>query len=672
MTLSGPLCGCPASYTTDSRLRAAKSKMEKQQDSGFFRHSSRAELGYCLGLVALILLTLFLYWPGLTGPLLLDDLSNLRPLGENGGISNFETWRAFVFGSNSGPTGRPVAMLSFLIDAQDWPPRVAALKYTNLMIHNLCGLSICWFSFLLAQHLRLSRTHSAQVAILVAGLWLLHPLNTSTTLYVVQRMTQLMTFFATLALVCYLGARRLRDTSPNKATLLFCCSLFPLGLLSVLSKENGALLLALIVLMEVLFFRELALRGLHRLWYRVGVLFPLLLVLFYLAFGAADSMALYDTRDFNLWERLLTETRALSIYLWKIFVPTAYGNGLFHDDFTVSRSLFEPLSTLLAVTLIAALLGSAIYLRRIQAVYSFAVFWFFTMHLLESSYIPLELYFEHRNYLAMVGPLFALAWYLRRLLSSEFSEQVKQSAQILTAGIVLLAVWSTWSLTTLWSEAAVLYSYWAEERPTSIRAQVTYSDYLRSVNLPELAMQRLTLAQNHYPNEVTILLYQWNHACEFGLESPRTLGEITDDPLLEYYRDNISLHLRILLENLLTEKCEYPDQQTLVNLFNRIGEFSISVPRRAAYYFYFSDLHVYFGNLDQALINLTRAFELNPVPQIPIRQAIMSASAGNYSDALVFLDRAKIADNSRTPFIPSVMDEISRLEQDFQRLNSVN
>ena len=38
------------------------------------------------------------------------------------------------------------------------------------------------------------------------------------------------------------------------------------------------------------------------------------------------------------------------------------------------------------------------------------------MHLLESSYIPLELYFEHRNYMSMIGPIMASVWYLNVLL----------------------------------------------------------------------------------------------------------------------------------------------------------------------------------------------------------------------------------------------------------------
>jgi len=70
--------------------------------------------------------------------------------------------------------------------------------------------------------------------------------------------------------------------------------------------------------------------------------------------------------------------------------------------------------------------------------------------------------------------------------------------------------------------------------------------------------------------------------------------------------------------------------------------------------------------LDNALINLSRAFAFRPVPQLPVRQAILSASAGNFSDALVFLERAKIAERNNNPLKPSMAAEIDRLERDFR------
>ena len=104
-----------------------------------------------IALLLLLLLTTWVYWPGLTGPLVLDDYWNLNPLGAGGGITDLQGLLTFVFGNTSGPTGRPVSMLSFLIGAQSWPPFVRSFKYTNIMIHLLCGVVLLWFCIQLFQ-----------------------------------------------------------------------------------------------------------------------------------------------------------------------------------------------------------------------------------------------------------------------------------------------------------------------------------------------------------------------------------------------------------------------------------------------------------------------------------------------------------------------------------------
>ena len=383
-----------------------------QFQARFTQHSA---IFFGIGLLLLLVVTYLIYRPGITGGLLLDDFWNLRAIGENGGITSFDSFRQFVFNNNSGPTGRPVSMASFLIDGQNWPPYVPSFKYTNILIHLLSGVTLCWFALLLSQALNLKANQSSWFALAVAGIWLLHPLNISTVLYVVQRMTQLMTLFALAALVCYLSGRRLLDSNPFRAAILLGLCLFPFGLLSVLSKENGALLLLLIVVMEFTIFQERSREGVFKLWFYAGVLFPLLIVIGYLIYSAPENLALYDIRSFSLSERLLTETRILVTYLSKILLPNITGDGLYHDDLLVSTSLLQPVTTLFSFALLLGIFCSAFYFRRTQPVYAFAVFWFFTMHILESSYVPLELYFEHRNYMAMIGPLFAVAWYVREI-----------------------------------------------------------------------------------------------------------------------------------------------------------------------------------------------------------------------------------------------------------------
>lgn len=86
------------------------------------------------------------YWPGLDGPFLLDDFGSIRALGDYGGVVDWQSFKIFVFGGHAGPTGRPVSLLSFLIDANNWPAESWPFKRTNLVIHLLTGAVLgSWF-----------------------------------------------------------------------------------------------------------------------------------------------------------------------------------------------------------------------------------------------------------------------------------------------------------------------------------------------------------------------------------------------------------------------------------------------------------------------------------------------------------------------------------------------
>lgn len=644
---------------------AAKLMMSKNLTFNSVTKSIGQQGWYCLGLFALLLVTYWIYTPGLSGPLLLDDFWNLRRLGENGGVNNLDNLREFLFGNSSGPSGRPVSMAAFLLDAQDWPPIIQQLKFTNIMLHLLCGAVLSWFALLVGQLAGLDRTRAGQAALLVTALWLFHPFNVSTVLYVVQRMTQLMTLFALCALTCYLLGRTQLETNSRKGGLFLCLSLFPFGLLSVLSKENGALLLCAILILEVLYFRETKVSRFFKVWFYAGIVIPLIVIVLYLVFGAQETMSLYEVRHFSLGERLLTQARALTDYLINIFVPNTWGAGLYHDDYVVSRSLISPLSTLFSVAAVVALLSFAVMFSAKLKLWSFAILWFFSLHILESSFLPLELYFEHRNYLPMIGPLLALAISASKWVAQLENQRAQQAIVLIVATFLVSSIVQTRISAIEWGDVDNIHFKWAEENPESLRAQITLADHLNLIGRPDLAMERLEYAHNLYPNEITINLFIWNQSCEFALLRTRTLQEIIDIPQLEYYRDDVNHHLQVLLENLMSGRCTFPDFETVEALFSKVSEFPLPAPRRAAFHVFFSDLYVHFRVLNPALINLTRAFELNPDPQIPIRQAILSASAGNFSDAMVFLGRARQAESENNPLLPSLEGEIDRLESDF-------
>lgn len=617
-------------------------------------------------LLAILLVTFLVYKPGLSGSFLLDDTVNLQPLGAEGGIDSRQAALDFIIGNSSGPAGRPVSMASFLLDGQDWPAPASRFKYTNLMIHLMCGVLVAWFSLLLFGALKVRKNAARSLALFVAALWLLHPLNVSTTLYVIQRMTQLMALFSLVALILYLKGRLLLKEMPLKGILLMSLSLFPFGLLAVLSKENGALLLVAIAALEFSIFAGSTRNRLHRLWLAGGVLLPLLVIVGYLAGNFAGLTAVYQFRAFSIAERLLTEGRIVINYLFNIFIPVSSEFSLHRDDIVVSQGLFNPVSTLICWIVVLGLLIVAFWKRKRQPVFSFAVFWYFGWHLLESTFLPLELYFEHRNYLPMVGPLVAVVFYAYQLIKrhkTQFAERLGQTGVALS--LVLLTV-LTLQLTSLWGNSAALQAHWAEKHPGSFRAQVEYGYLLANFGESVQGYRHIAAIQQFYPDEVALQLLHWNYTCTYSIPAPYAIDDIAAGSSRVYYRADLTAEVRIFLENLMAARCEYPDQQQILALMERLANIPMRNYERSGFHLLYSDLYVHYRQLNPALIQLRNAFEIRPDPQYPIRQAVISASAGNYEDSLIFLQRAREANESRGPRVASRKDEIDAMERDLR------
>ena len=458
-----------------------------------------------LPLLALLLagVTLFVYQPGLNGPFLFDDEIHIEK-NQQVHIQDLG-WHSLLQAWNSSPapppSHRPLAQLSFGINHALSGLSPSAFKATNLAIHLLNGLllyllgKVLLRSRLLSSGGKVSNARIELFALGVAAVWLLHPLNLSTVLYVVQRMAQLSTLFVLSGLLLYcLGRLRL---ARGEAGLGFVLLAFPVAGLGLLSKENAALFPLLLLVLELTLLNGLpagkAQRALR--WVRLlGIGLPLLLGLAYLL--THTGLLNYEKRPFDMLERLLTQARALWFYLQLFVIPTPQTMGFMHDDFTISRSLLQPATTLLAILAWLGVVALALWQRRQHAWFAFAVLFFLGAHALESSIFPLEMVFEHRNYLAIAGPAIGLVYLLTIGLRNS---QIGRLLPLL--GLVLIVFFA--AITHLrasdWrSEVALILSE-AEHHPRSprnnFRAAQLYIDMLGKIEQPQLAYQA---AREHF------------------------------------------------------------------------------------------------------------------------------------------------------------------------------
>jgi tetratricopeptide (TPR) repeat protein len=106
----------------------------------------------------------------------------------------------------------------------------------------------------------------------------------------------------------------------------------------------------------------------------------------------------YHNRPFSMGERVLTQPRVLLFYVSQLFYPMPQRLSIDHDV-TVSTGLLAPWTTLPALLLVLGLIILAVWRMRRNPLVAWGLLFFFLNHAIEAGILPLELLFEHRNYL---------------------------------------------------------------------------------------------------------------------------------------------------------------------------------------------------------------------------------------------------------------------------------
>ena len=468
-------------------------------------------------LILLLVLVAALYTPGLGGPFFFDDgpaLTGNPFLRIDGG--QFDDWRTASLSSRSGPSGRPLAMLSFAgnyIAAGGM--HAVPVKLMNLLLHLACGVLV----FLFARDIlrRAMTGGDAQTAdgaaLLAAALWLLAPLQVSTVLYAVQRMTVLATLFALAGLVLFVR-RRERWAQHGAATGEIIATglwLALLALLALLCKETGVLLLWLLAVLEVSLYRGCWAGRERRALAWLGwaaLLAPLLLLA---VWWTPETLAAgYARRDFTLQERVLTQLRLLWHYLGWMVWPDIGAMGFQHDDIPLSQGWLRPATTLVAALAWLAALALALLWRRRAPLLLFALLFYLVGHVLESSFWPLEMVYEHRNYLPSVGVFVLLAALLTCAIGAIRSSRTLRPQLLLFAVLAVCATLLLLRVTT-WAEPLRLSAINAANHPQSSRSQFFLAQsQLRAYQSGleegvESPANHLLLARHHFE-----LMYQNN------------------------------------------------------------------------------------------------------------------------------------------------------------------
>ncbi|MBI9075441.1 MAG: tetratricopeptide repeat protein [Desulfatibacillum sp.] len=440
--------------------------MENQQSEigpGPSNHTSKlpAFLRMLLTGTVFVAIVLILYANTLDSPFVFDDVPFIAK-NAHIAITDF-SWTSLknvAFSST-----RPLTNLSFALNHYFTRDNVAGYHMVNMFLHALAGLGLYFLILSLFAIPAFSKKYGSPgwIPFLGAMLWLVHPIHTSAVTYIVQRSSVMASMFCLWSMAAYIQAR---VSTLNRQKWLGALSLC-FWLLAMASKEIALALPFAILVFEWLFFHDF-----RKDWAGPFALilagFSLLAILgafIFLGSHPLDSI-LYDYKDFDftIQQRLLTEPRVIVHYLSLLAFP--YPGRLILDyDFTPSTALLNPTTTLASLALILGLFAASLGLAKKHRLVSYAVLWFLITLFLESSFIALDLAFEHRLYLPSVFPLVAVA--VTALSLKKFR---KLAVAALLCAIVLFGAW-TIQRNQVWQTDLGLWQDTVSKAPNNARAQ---------------------------------------------------------------------------------------------------------------------------------------------------------------------------------------------------------
>lgn len=427
------------------------------------------------GLVIALLVTAALYWPGLYGGFEFDDYPNIV---DNHDLHmetlDIQSVIRAALASPSSELKRPLASLSFAANFFITRLDPFWMKLSNLLIHLLNGVLIYALSIALIRTAQATHKSGPQrdprwIALIITAGWLLLPINLTAVLYVVQRMESLANIFVLLGLWGYVSARQRMQTDSHGFTAAI--SALILGTAAgLLSKETAVMTPLYALLIEWALFRARSKN--QQRDYRVVALF--LVVLFIpLIVGLSWQLprilnaSTWATRNFDLPQRLMTETRVVVDYIQWTLLPTPGALSFYHDDYPISTGWLRPWTTLLCSLLLAALAAFALLIRRRAPLLALGIALFMGAQLLTATILPLELVYEHRNYFASFGLLLALI----PMLAAGRNFPALIPRLVLLAGLSCLWIAVTVSTASAWGSPLVLAQTLAQRASNSPRAE---------------------------------------------------------------------------------------------------------------------------------------------------------------------------------------------------------
>jgi tetratricopeptide (TPR) repeat protein len=334
-------------------------------------------------------------------------------------------------------------------------------------------------------------------------------------------------------------------------------------------------------------------------------------------------------------------------YLKVLWIPRPFTSGLFNDQFTASTSWLHPLSTMPCLLAVLTMIGGAWWQRRKHPALALAVLFYFAGQSLESSSIPLELYFEHRNYV----PALLMFWPLGLWLAD--FKTLRLIKITLLAAIPLLLACMTHVRAEVWGDVQTQALIWAHLNPNSARAQANAALVEMGQGYPQAAEARLQKLLATEPSQTQLTFNLISARCMTGeglrpqdMEAALTSMRSTPDvgALIAHWYERM---LPVASEG----RCPGLTPAALLSLANAgLQNPNLQIPGMQQDLIYLKGLTALATQQpDQALSDFMRALDQNVRPDMALNAAAMLGSSGYPALGLQMLDHYEQVQDKTLP-----------------------
>ena len=549
----------------------------------------------------LSLLTFIVYIRSINGTLILDDIIYINSQRLQDVFQYSSTWL------------RKVTILSFALNYKLSGISPFVFRITNIILHIITGILAFSFTYTTLNMPSMKDRFgkfSFMISLSVAVLFVLHPIQTATVNYIIQRSALMAALFSFLGLFLYAKASLLTNRTSLVYYALSGLSFF----LALFSKETSIMMILIIPLYDYIFISSYNWKAFKKR------LVPLLLIVLPIGFIAIwklsalvaidQIISVYTNMNAPIdryswmgtemnWtpiEYFLTEMRIVSRYIFLILFPNpSYMVFDYSNAYPVSKGLFSPISTFVSFLFLASLSFLSLrYIRRYPLI-SFGILWYLILISIESFiFVGLDPYFEHRNYL----PLFGLLLILSSTIVYTDKLNVKSKVILFILAVILLSL-LTFMRNGVWTDDETLWKDVAKKVPDNRRALLSLSSaYIKHGKFSE-AEQSLRNASEIHP------------------QTPRSMFQILIN-MASIYRDTN----------------RRPEARKILNVL--LSREAISKTDKSQIYFFLGEMDREEGNLDDAKNHLEKAMAYRTVqdnPRLLTSLGIVYFMLGNINNA---------------------------------------